>query len=146
LISLVICLGLALVPVIVAASKLPGKMVIAGNCSAVISAACHSVPSSRPSPERSDSTNKTFVIEEVSWAENSGTARREVVDLVTGKLKWGVIPDLENDTTQPNDTSVGHLAFGSEGQDVGEVVEGELYSGLPLLRSGWGWEKPTGFC
>jgi hypothetical protein len=135
LISLAICLGLALVPVILATSKLPGKMVIAGNCSAVISAACHCVPSSIPSPERSGSTNKTLVIEEDNWAENSGTARREVVDLATGKLKWGVIPDLGNNRTQPNDTSVGHLLFGSEVQGVGEVVEGDLYSGLQPLKS-----------
>lgn len=136
LISLVICLGLALVPVILAAWKLPGKMVIAGNCSAVISAACHCVPSFIPSPEQSGSTNKTLVIEEDNWDENSGTARREVVDLATSKLKWGVIPDLGNNRTQPNDTSVGHLSFGSEVQGVGEVVEGDLYSGLQPVKSG----------
>jgi hypothetical protein len=113
-----------------AASKLPGKMVIAGNCSAVISAACHCVPSSIPSPERSSSTSNTLVIEEDNRAENSGTARREVVDLATGKLKWGVIPDLGNNQTQPSDTSVGHLSFGSEVLGVSEVVEGDLYSGL----------------
>ena len=94
------------------------------------------MPSSIPSPEPSGSANKTLVIEEDNWAENNGTARREVVDLATGKLKWGVIPDLGINGTQPNDTSVGHLSFGSEVQGVGEVVEGDLYNGLQTLKSG----------
>ncbi|KAH8649861.1 hypothetical protein BX600DRAFT_554327 [Xylariales sp. PMI_506] len=129
--SLIICLGLALVPVILAAAKLPGKIAMAGNCSAVISAASHCVYTSTPSPERSGSIDKRRAIAGENQVENSGIERREAAGLATGKLKWGVILDLEyNRTDQLNDAWVGHLSFGSETQGVGEVVEGDLYRGL----------------
>ena len=48
--------------------------------------------------------------------------------LATWKLKWGVVSAMGTDS-KPDSVAPGHLAFGSEEQDVGEVVEGEIYTG-----------------
>lgn len=96
-------------------------MVVAGNCSAVISAACHCVTeaTSRLLPDKGINV-------EVLGDESEDALWR----IATGKVKWGVVPSERRpsrDGDEGDETTVGHLAFGL--QDVKELVEGRLYAG-----------------
>jgi len=51
-------------------------------------------------------------------------------DIALGKLKWGVVsPDAWPGRVYPQ-SAPGHLAFGSLGQDVHEVVDKSFYAGM----------------
>jgi hypothetical protein len=123
----------ALSPLLLGIVKLPGHMPLAQNSSAVMSAACHCIPKrtsygtsleilGKPSME---GRSPGIVVTEYE----SLTSGEDVLsDLATGKLKWGVVtagsPERPRTESEP-----GHLAFGSQGQEVSEPVDGSSYAG-----------------
>jgi hypothetical protein len=121
-ITVVLSFCLSLVPIVLAVFKLPGNMVLAANNSAVISAACHAVPTetaiddmlgaesrySNPRPLASANVSSEYVLREMS--------RRE--------LGWGVVSTGRGTAAEP-----GHLAFGTPKQIVDVAVVGEYYAG-----------------
>lgn len=135
LISLVLCIVVAIIPIGLAFVKLPGKMVVMGNCSAVISAACHCFPPGDLDSLISFDTRElssSRLTEDQSEAATTGSAH-DLYGLAVGKLKWGVLSCPAETSDGSQETSPGHLAFGSEIQDVGEVVEGQVYKGFGVM-------------
>ena len=126
LISLVLSVALAMLPVVLARAKLPGRMVVSGGNSAVISAACHAVLSTVPEEGQ-------YPLDGSKDAGSYGTLE----DVATGRLKWGEVPlpppqsDLSSGGTGQ---IVGHLAFGTEDQNVTEPVEGRWYAAPCINR------------
>ncbi|KAK3329266.1 hypothetical protein B0H66DRAFT_17750 [Apodospora peruviana] len=115
-ISLVIAMVTAMAPVALAFIKLPGKMVVSGGSSVVISAACHN-------PE---------VQGQVTGEYKHGADHERLQDVATGKLKWGEIrlfrqymdDDVLSDSEGGARMPARCIGFGSEDQDVTEPVEG----------------------
>ncbi|KAH8664405.1 hypothetical protein BX600DRAFT_498192 [Xylariales sp. PMI_506] len=138
--TLIVCVVLVLVPIVLALTvKLPGSMVIMGNCSVVISAACHCVPTQEMmgnvvtiSNHGADGPTRPLIgpSEDEYGADETGTefGTRDLYRIATGKLKWGVILRPKADSSQTSWVEPGHLAFASDDQDVHEVVERELYN------------------
>lgn len=123
LISLLVGIVLAVVPIVLSLRKVPGQMVMAGSCSAVLSAACHCITST------TTSLLKTNEEVEVSVDETTGN---ELWRIATGKVKWGVINrsanvfiNLDGDVVG----SHGHLGFGTIFQEITEPEEGKVYDG-----------------
>ena len=101
-------------------------MVVAGNSSAVISAACHCVTAvaSRLLPE------KGITHEIVEESEESALWRIATGRIATGRIRWGVVSSERSalgDEDGVDVASVGHLAFGMK--DVGEPEDGRFYAG-----------------
>jgi len=76
LISLVLSVALAMLPVVLARAKLPGRMVVSGGNSAVISAACHAVLSTVPAEGQ-------YPLDDSKDGDSHGTLE----DVATGRLK-----------------------------------------------------------
>jgi hypothetical protein len=132
------------IPIILSCMPLPGQMVVAGNSSAAISAACHvtwqfvdgQTPCNNEHDLTTDSSDGINNIESgyqlVPMADGSKTLHENIKRKVQGKLKWGVV--IENlatiDTENGEERPVGHLSFGVEGDNVGAVVNGAYYAGV----------------
>ena len=127
LISLVLSVALAMLPVVLARAKLPGRMVVSGGNSAVISAACHAVLPTIPA-------ERQYPLDDSKDGDNYGTL---IEDVATGRLKWGEVPlpppqsDLSSGGTGQ---IVGHLAFGTEDQNVTEPAAGRWYAAPCINR------------
>ncbi|KAF4960345.1 hypothetical protein FGADI_992 [Fusarium gaditjirri] len=126
LVGFLVSIGVAITPLFLAFVKLPGLMVIAGANSAVISAACH-----YPSTKLKSLSRATSKMSMRSNEYDSMSARligdeevEELKDVSRRKIKWGRISMGKSD-----DSSVGHLGFGTEELDIEAPVEGEYYSG-----------------
>ncbi|RGP73074.1 hypothetical protein FLONG3_6389, partial [Fusarium longipes] len=127
LISFVMSVCVAVVPILLANVKLPGIMVISAGNSAVISAACH-----YPSRKLNSLSRTTSRFSHHGSEYDSMSARligEELVDELEAvsrkKVKWGRLSMGTSDGSK-----VGHLGFGTEDQDVDKPVDGEYYSGL----------------
>ncbi|KAF4430476.1 hypothetical protein FACUT_8842 [Fusarium acutatum] len=127
LVGLLVSIGVAITPLFLAFVKLPGVMVIAGANSAVISAACH-----YPSTKLKCLSRATSKMSMRSNEYDSMTARliggeevEELRDVSRRKIKWGRMSMGKSD-----ESSVGHLGFGTEELDIEKPVEGEYYSGV----------------
>ncbi|KAF5682420.1 hypothetical protein FDENT_7664 [Fusarium denticulatum] len=126
LVGLLTSIGVAITPIFLAFVKLPGVMVIAGANSAVISAACH-----YPSTKLKSLSRATSKMSMRSNEYDSMSARligdeevEELRDVSRRKIKWGRMSMGKSD-----ESSVGHLGFGTEELDIEKPVEGEYYSG-----------------
>jgi hypothetical protein len=146
-ITIVISSALALIPIILALTKLPGDgMVLAANDSAVISAACHCIPvetaveltevesmasrrrllgddQSRREAARSSGSS---MAEEVEGEQGKDRNRRLLAQMTIQKLKWGVVARGQTPCTKEHP---GHLAIGTMDQDVEPPVVGHFYAG-----------------
>ncbi|KAF5559364.1 hypothetical protein FNAPI_4808 [Fusarium napiforme] len=127
LVGLLTSIGVAITPLFLAFVKLPGVMVIAGANSAVISAACH-----YPSTKLKSLSRATSKMSMRSNEYDSMSARligdeevEELRDVSRRKIKWGRMSMGKSD-----ESSVGHLGFGTEELDIEKPVEGEYYSGV----------------
>ncbi|KAI1036985.1 hypothetical protein LB505_011409 [Fusarium chuoi] len=127
LVGLLTSIGVAITPLFLAFAKLPGVMVIAGANSAVISAACH-----YPSTKLKSLSCATSKMSMRSNEYDSMSARligdeevEELRDVSRRKIKWGRMSMGKSD-----ESSVGHLGFGTEELDIEKPVEGEYYSGV----------------
>ncbi|EMT74243.1 hypothetical protein FOC4_g10002724 [Fusarium odoratissimum] len=127
LVGLLVSIGVAITPLFLAFVKLPGVMVIAGANSAVISAACH-----YPSTKLKSLSRATSKLSMRSNEYDSMSARligdeevEELRDVSRRKIKWGRMSMGKSD-----ESSVGHLGFGTEELDIEKPVEGEYYSGV----------------
>ncbi|KAF5582222.1 hypothetical protein FPCIR_9654 [Fusarium pseudocircinatum] len=127
LVGLLTSIGVAITPIFLAFVKLPGVMVIAGANSAVISAACH-----YPSTKLKSLSRATSKMSMRSNEYDSMSARligdeevEELRDVSRRKIKWGRMSMGKSD-----ESSVGHLGFGTEELDIEKPVEGEYYSGV----------------
>ncbi|KAH7240125.1 uncharacterized protein BKA55DRAFT_666059 [Fusarium redolens] len=127
LVGLLVSIGVAITPIFLAFVKLPGVMVIAGANSAVISAACH-----YPSTKLKSLSRATSKMSMRSNEYDSMSARligdeevEELRDVSRRKMKWGRMSMGKSD-----ESSVGHLGFGTEELDIEKPVEGEYYSGV----------------
>ncbi|EWG55665.1 hypothetical protein FVEG_13636 [Fusarium verticillioides 7600] len=127
LVGLLVSIGVAITPLFLAFVKLPGVMVIAGANSAVISAACH-----YPSTKLKSLSRATSKMSMRSNEYDSMSARligdeevEELRDVSRRKIKWGRMSMGKSD-----ESSVGHLGFGTEELDIEKPVEGEYYSGV----------------
>ncbi|KAG6978176.1 hypothetical protein FocnCong_v021485 [Fusarium oxysporum f. sp. conglutinans] len=127
LVGLLASIGVAITPLFLAFVKLPGVMVIAGANSAVISAACH-----YPSTKLKSLSRATSKMSMRSNEYDSMSARligdeevEELRDVSRRKIKWGRMSMGKSD-----ESSVGHLGFGTEELDIEKPVEGEYYSGV----------------
>jgi len=121
LISFIISIAVAASPVVLGVLKIPGRMVLAQNKSLVISAACHCYP-----PRGGGSSQNGDV-----------SAAEALVEMAMGKLKWGEVIDPLSTThmdIRNSQDRLGHLAFGSPVQEVGEVVSGKSYRGSVYVR------------
>ncbi|KAM0549434.1 hypothetical protein ACHAPJ_009420 [Fusarium lateritium] len=131
-IALLLSVGATITPAILSRFRLPGNIVLGGSNSIIISAACHCIPTA-PKPSAVAVDTMTVVdghteIESLLMAVDSLNAdTSEITDaeklqaMATRKLKWGQVSDGRFSD------GVGHLAFGVEGQEVTEPVEGNLY-------------------
>lgn len=111
---------LAAMPITLSYCKLPRQVVIAGSCSAVMSAACHCMTSQ---------TSWLLVAKESSDPKLGDDSQDKLVRLATGKLKWGVASSHEDsyDNVDGNGVSdARHPALGGPDQDVTETVEGNI--------------------
>ncbi|KAK0649217.1 hypothetical protein B0T16DRAFT_127146 [Cercophora newfieldiana] len=129
-ISFAISLAVALAPLILGYVKLPGNMPMAQNSSAVISAACHCVPTRSSHGTSTETLDKPLLqarsprslTESITEYKSKSSNKDALWDLATGKLKWGVVsPGREGEP--------GHLAFGGPNQEISEPVEECLYAG-----------------
>ena len=125
---------------------LPGLIVILGNNSAVLSAACHVVPLVAPSnaPDMDEGRTRGlhgFYCHCAQCTSPVTRAAAEVVDLTVrgedelprmaqGKLKWGVVSSLPMRDLRFSPMQLAHLAFGSPAQRVRRPEEGEMYAGI----------------
>jgi hypothetical protein len=132
-IVLVLSLCLSLVPIILGRLYLPGNMVLARNNSAVISAACHAIPT-----EASDMTGIKALRQRLLYAGEESRqpaaaapvlspeirAERRLWQISTQSVKWGVVSKGLGTEESP-----GHLAFGAEDQDIEPPFQGCYYAG-----------------
>jgi hypothetical protein len=101
--------------------------VLAANNSAVISAACHSIPAeSAAAAEMSENEmSKQVLLQsrdgEVDTRRGKGHL---LVEMARREVKWGVVFTGGGTKEEP-----GHLAFGSMDQSVNAPVEGIYYAG-----------------
>ena len=100
-VTIAVSFAISLVPFGLAYLKLSGKMVTACNNSRVMAAACH-------------------VIRKSNYERNDCYDGLLDDDMATMKLRWGVVKYPEGD--EP-----GRLAFGTEGQVLGDPVVGQVY-------------------
>ena len=122
LISLVISIIFAAVPIVLAWVKLPGNMVLAGGNSVVISAACHVViPGASSSAAEEDGGSNGYKGWEASQREFLETA-------ATGFLKWGEVPGIGG-MDEVTGRKMGHLTFGTPEQGLEGPREGRWYAG-----------------
>ncbi|KAF4343996.1 hypothetical protein FBEOM_2040 [Fusarium beomiforme] len=126
LVGFLVSVGITIAPIFLAFVKLPGVMVIAGANSAVISAACH-----YPSTKLKSLSRATSKMSMRSNEYDSMSARligdeemEELRDASRRKVKWGRMS-----TGKSDESTVGHLGFGTEDIDIDRPVEGEYYSG-----------------
>ncbi|RGP72657.1 hypothetical protein FLONG3_6665 [Fusarium longipes] len=131
LVALVLSTIIAIAPLIFSRVRLPGDIVLGGNNSQVISAACHCIP---PTPSLKGSKSPAVTIQTMTVVDNeemmetllrpgsddTGTQRR-LQEMAENQLKWGEVLD---GSRQDN---IGHLAFGSKEQGIVEPIEGKLY-------------------
>ncbi|XEV01153.1 hypothetical protein FSHL1_006440 [Fusarium sambucinum] len=125
LIGFCLSLVVAITPAFLVYIKLPGTMVIAGGNSAVISAACH-YPSTKLKDITTSRSSRQYDSMSVRLMANQELEElEELEEVARKKLKWGVLI-----TGNSEESLVGHLGFGTKDSDVGELIEGEYYSGL----------------
>jgi hypothetical protein len=135
LVSIILATVVALAPIVLALFKLPGKIVIAANNSAVLAAACHCIPvttsgkSQRPT-SYTPMLEHNFQYDSHEMTENILNGTESLKEMAKAELKWGVVvkPAVVDAEIVP-----GHLAFGSLDQEIGEVVRGEQYEGIYLV-------------
>jgi hypothetical protein len=152
LISFVISLAVAAGPIGLAFFKLPGRMILAQNSSAVISAACHCIPVA--SNDVSHEYDIPLLGMTKSRMQSSlGSEEEMLQNMAVGRLRWGVVSRHQKSLPENPRTfseypgsqteyagggrleyfgegNPGHLAFRSLEQEVTDVVEGSLYAGL----------------
>lgn len=127
MIAFIIGAILAFIPLALAAFKIPSNTVIGANNSAVISAACHSIPAE--SVEMTDaisSRERLLELAETGETTDADAARTMQIlySISTQELKWGMI----SRTSGRADDS-GHLAFGTMDQEVRPPVDGDWHAG-----------------
>ncbi|KAB5540581.1 hypothetical protein GE09DRAFT_260589 [Coniochaeta sp. 2T2.1] len=130
LISLCISLSVAAAPIALAMFRLPGRMVLAKNSSATISAACHCIPAAS-----SDDTSYKHDVPLLPVKAGMQTTVSDEAELLremaTGKLIWGVVSSNALERSEySGEGNPGHLAFGTPEQQVTEPVEGNYYAAV----------------
>ncbi|KAM0417299.1 hypothetical protein ACHAPT_012680 [Fusarium lateritium] len=117
LIGFSVSLFLAFSPAALAMFRLPGRMVLGGSNSKVISAACHCIPVAYAGeiPE-----SRMATVQLLKDAERDVDVLDE---MATRRLRWGQV------SSGRNDGEAGHLTFGVEEQEITEPIDGKLYSG-----------------
>ena len=114
--------------------KIPGNMVVAANNSAVISAACYCIPVENTEwrADGVESQERLLELAETGDTKDSDQARqyRALYKMSTRKLKWGCVS-----STSCTEDDPGHLAFGSEDQEIRPPVRGAWYSGSKDRRN-----------
>jgi len=132
-ISIILSISVALAPPILGFFfKLPGKMPLARNSSAVMSAACHCIPVPSPPAMSTETLNKPLLGSAspmIGLTEYKSTRSEEEMlqDMARGQLKWGVVSPGGAGRVF-TESEPGRLAFGSPAQDVSEPVQGSYYS------------------
>jgi hypothetical protein len=132
-ISLIVGGSLACIPVILAWKRLPADIVLAANNSAVISAACHSVPTETTELVGIESSREHLLVHDRN-ADNDldqieddigrpSESSQILYKMSIHALKWGVVSKSGNSPDQP-----GHLAFGNIYQDICPPKEGDWYA------------------
>ncbi|KAM0345474.1 hypothetical protein ACHAPU_006401 [Fusarium lateritium] len=130
LVALVLSAIATIAPLAFSQVRLPGDIVLGGNNSRIISAACHCIPP-RPGFKASKSSAVTVqtmtVVDNEEVMENllrfgsEDTEAQRLQEMAESQLKWGEV--LDGDGRD----GIGHLAFGLEEQGMAEPVEGKLY-------------------
>ncbi|KAF4458711.1 hypothetical protein FALBO_14546 [Fusarium albosuccineum] len=116
-IAFLVSLFLAFSPPALATFRLPGKMVLGGSNSKVISAACHGIPMASAC-ETPESTMAT-----VHLLKDTERDVNILSEMATRRLRWGQVLDGSKGV------ETGHLAFGVEEQGIVEPTDGKLYKG-----------------
>jgi hypothetical protein len=98
-------------------------MVLAANNSAVISAACHSVPSKEPEQEPDNSQSSLLRDFSDNYASLS-PEERGLLKMSTQRLGWGCINAQDRDGTVDNP---GHLAFAPVHQTPTRPIDGHWH-------------------
>ena len=102
-------------------------MVVAANNSAVISAACHSIPAeSREMTDIISSREQLLEPAEIGDTADADGARATQIlyNMSVHDLKWGMVSRPSGRADGP-----GHLAFGTMDQEVRPPVDGDWYAG-----------------
>lgn len=116
----------ALAPLVLAAVRVPGNMVLAANNSAVMSAACHSIPTeSMEDMDIASSSREGLVVNSMQPEENTNerTSHRILHNMSSQKLKWGVVSRSGSTAHE-----VGHMAFGTMDQEISSPAKGGWYA------------------
>ena len=114
--ALMVSLGTMLLPVFIGKLKLPAPMVILGNSTAAISAACH--PMNLEDEVAPQTTSKATDLE-----VNDGDHRTQ------RRMRWGVIHGERSVQLDGDFVNAGHLSFGTEEDGVRAPVAGAWYAG-----------------
>jgi len=127
--TLMVSLSTMALPMAVAKLKMPAQTVVAGTCSAAISAAC------QPTSSEENAASHAERVRGVGSTSASGVPGGLPVDDITGtraqrRLRWGVLPgERQVQLDDGNWETAGHLSFGTGDEEVREVVNGAWYGG-----------------
>ncbi|OIW32319.1 hypothetical protein CONLIGDRAFT_642048 [Coniochaeta ligniaria NRRL 30616] len=131
-ISLCVSISVASAPIALALFKLPGKMVLAKNSSAAISAACHCIPTAS-SYDISYQDGVPLLPSKGETRHNANDEQELLREMATSKLRWGVVSNnLLERSEYYGEGNPGHLAFGTMEQHVTEPLDGNFYAASRL--------------
>lgn len=133
-VSLCISICVASAPIVLAIFKLPGKMVLAKNSSAAISAACHCIPTAS-SYDISYQHDVPLLQAKGDVARTASDEQELLREMATSKLRWGVVSNTPLERSEYyGEGNPGHLAFGTMEQHVTEPVDGNFYAGSSSME------------
>lgn len=112
--ALMVSLGTMVLPVCVGKFRLPAQMVMLGNSTAAISAACHPLITEDETPPETKAPR----------LEDSEGERR-----TQKRMRWGVVPGEMSLPLDGDFVDAGHLSFGTEEDGIQEPVDGAWYAG-----------------
>lgn len=107
--------------------EIPGNMVVAASSSAVMSAACHCIPTESVELADIDPSSSERLLEseprDDSDAEEDRRTRM-LYNMSIQELKWGIVSPGNGTAEYP-----GHLAFGTMDQEIQPPIIGRWYAG-----------------